>query len=179
MMKFRLTHPALKTSICVERVMGIEPTYQAWEARVLPLNYTRIAMRWPSKGWVAGFVKRAVWGSSGPGGLVETFQVKGTPGGVREDFKAGRFNAQASMTRECPKARRSSSSPHGWRQLSSLVPGRFMGHWLPGPWSFQYRSQLVSCAFPWDTPAERAWIYCRPGVSVLAPAPSNSSSARS
>ena len=27
----------------VERVMGIEPTYQAWEARVLPLNYTRMA----------------------------------------------------------------------------------------------------------------------------------------
>jgi hypothetical protein len=26
----------------VERVMGIEPTYQAWEARVLPLNYTRM-----------------------------------------------------------------------------------------------------------------------------------------
>ncbi|CAI8912748.1 protein of unknown function [Methylocaldum szegediense] len=25
----------------VERVMGIEPTLQAWEARVLPLNYTR------------------------------------------------------------------------------------------------------------------------------------------
>ena len=24
-----------------ERVMGIEPTYQAWEARLLPLNYTR------------------------------------------------------------------------------------------------------------------------------------------
>ncbi len=33
----------------VERVMGIEPTYQAWEARVLPLNYTRVEMgydRW-------------------------------------------------------------------------------------------------------------------------------------
>jgi hypothetical protein len=28
-----------------ERVMGIEPTYQAWEARVLPLNYTREAKR--------------------------------------------------------------------------------------------------------------------------------------
>ena len=26
--------------------MGIEPTYQAWEARVLPLNYTR-------KGWIS------------------------------------------------------------------------------------------------------------------------------
>ena len=25
----------------VERVMGIEPTYEAWEAAVLPLNYTR------------------------------------------------------------------------------------------------------------------------------------------
>lgn len=25
-----------------ERVMGIEPTYPAWKAGVLPLNYTRI-----------------------------------------------------------------------------------------------------------------------------------------
>jgi hypothetical protein len=25
--------------------MGIEPTYAAWEAAVLPLNYTRIASR--------------------------------------------------------------------------------------------------------------------------------------
>ncbi len=25
----------------VERVMGIEPTLEAWEASVLPLNYTR------------------------------------------------------------------------------------------------------------------------------------------
>lgn len=27
--------------MCVERVMGIEPTLFAWEAKVLPLNYTR------------------------------------------------------------------------------------------------------------------------------------------
>ena len=26
----------------LERVMGIEPTLFAWEAKVLPLNYTRI-----------------------------------------------------------------------------------------------------------------------------------------
>jgi hypothetical protein len=26
----------------MERVMGIEPTLFAWEAKVLPLNYTRI-----------------------------------------------------------------------------------------------------------------------------------------
>ena len=28
--------------IKMERVMGIEPTFEAWEAPVLPLNYTRI-----------------------------------------------------------------------------------------------------------------------------------------
>jgi hypothetical protein len=28
----------------VERVMGIEPTLAAWEAAVLPLNYTRRAL---------------------------------------------------------------------------------------------------------------------------------------
>jgi hypothetical protein len=28
----------------VERVKGIEPSYAAWEAAVLPLNYTRIAI---------------------------------------------------------------------------------------------------------------------------------------
>ena len=27
--------------IRLERVMGIEPTFLAWEANVLPLNYTR------------------------------------------------------------------------------------------------------------------------------------------
>ena len=29
-------------SVFLERVMGIEPTYLAWKASVLPLNYTRI-----------------------------------------------------------------------------------------------------------------------------------------
>src|SRR4249920_402263 len=29
----------------LERVRGIEPLYEAWEAAVLPLNYTRIATR--------------------------------------------------------------------------------------------------------------------------------------
>jgi hypothetical protein len=28
-------------SVLLERVMGIEPTLFAWEAKVLPLNYTR------------------------------------------------------------------------------------------------------------------------------------------
>jgi hypothetical protein len=28
----------------LERVMGIEPTLAAWEAAVLPLNYTRIRL---------------------------------------------------------------------------------------------------------------------------------------
>ena len=29
------------TSEILERVKGIEPSYEAWEAAVLPLNYTR------------------------------------------------------------------------------------------------------------------------------------------
>ncbi len=29
----------------LERVMGIEPTYPAWKAGVLPLNYTRNSQR--------------------------------------------------------------------------------------------------------------------------------------
>ena len=28
----------------LERVKGIEPSYEAWEAAVLPLNYTRVAL---------------------------------------------------------------------------------------------------------------------------------------
>ena len=32
----------MDTNIKKERVMGIEPTYPAWKAGVLPLNYTRI-----------------------------------------------------------------------------------------------------------------------------------------
>ena len=45
----------------VERVMGIEPTFSAWEADVLPLNYTRMrepefycigtVSQWRSQGW--------------------------------------------------------------------------------------------------------------------------------
>ena len=31
----------------LERVMGIEPTPSAWEAEVLPLNYTRIKVDFP------------------------------------------------------------------------------------------------------------------------------------
>jgi hypothetical protein len=33
--------PIKGPSFCLERVMGIEPTLCAWEAQVLPLNYTR------------------------------------------------------------------------------------------------------------------------------------------
>ena len=37
---FRLckTHGVIE----LERVKGIEPSYEAWEAAVLPLNYTRV-----------------------------------------------------------------------------------------------------------------------------------------
>ena len=35
----------MRAAIKMERVMGIEPTLSAWEAEVLPLNYTRRLMR--------------------------------------------------------------------------------------------------------------------------------------
>ena len=33
--------PGTTSQKSMERVMGIEPTYEAWEASILPLNYTR------------------------------------------------------------------------------------------------------------------------------------------
>ena len=33
---------SLIQALNLERVMGIEPTLAAWEAAVLPLNYTRV-----------------------------------------------------------------------------------------------------------------------------------------
>ena len=56
-----LLYPAeLRTLINIafaisERVMGIEPTYPAWKAGVLPLNYTRISVG------VTGFEPATSW----------------------------------------------------------------------------------------------------------------------
>ena len=33
----------------MERVKGIEPSYAAWEAAVLPLNYTRLGRQKPAR----------------------------------------------------------------------------------------------------------------------------------
>ena len=43
----------------IERVMGIEPTYPAWKAGVLPLNYTRIFNY--SQVGVTGFEPATSW----------------------------------------------------------------------------------------------------------------------
>ena len=37
----------LSASVSMERVKGIEPSSQAWEARILPLNHTRICFPHP------------------------------------------------------------------------------------------------------------------------------------
>ncbi len=37
----------ISESQILERVSGIEPPYTAWEAAILPLNYTRITPLWP------------------------------------------------------------------------------------------------------------------------------------
>ncbi len=54
------------TQICMfhiqKRVMGIEPTYPAWKAGVLPLNYTRrLFMRYELKVGVTGFEPATSW----------------------------------------------------------------------------------------------------------------------
>ncbi len=41
----------------MERVMGIEPTYPAWKAGVLPLNYTRVFRNATILSQAACFVK--------------------------------------------------------------------------------------------------------------------------
>ena len=48
----------------MERVKGIEPSYEAWEASVLPLNYTRITQYYkeliiPANKALAGALYRA------------------------------------------------------------------------------------------------------------------------
>jgi hypothetical protein len=41
----KFAHDAAEMLVAdVERVKGIEPLYAAWEAAVLPLNYTRVAL---------------------------------------------------------------------------------------------------------------------------------------
>ena len=51
----------------VERVKGIEPSYAAWEAAVLPLNYTRIG-------------ENAIYNSRGPGAPVRENSQAERPG---------------------------------------------------------------------------------------------------
>ena len=42
----------------MERVKGIEPSYSAWEADVLPLNYTRTDRTWMILAYPAEKIKR-------------------------------------------------------------------------------------------------------------------------
>ena len=47
----------------MERVKGIEPSYEAWEAAVLPLNYTRTAAHYRHvlRGFRGAGAPRAGW----------------------------------------------------------------------------------------------------------------------
>ena len=51
---FSLTYSITKTAeaaLVMERVEGIEPSYSAWKADVLPLNYTRIRFLLKVESW--------------------------------------------------------------------------------------------------------------------------------
>ncbi len=45
----------------LERVKGIEPSYAAWEAAVLPLNYTRTVRRFYPESQFACLETAALW----------------------------------------------------------------------------------------------------------------------
>ena len=67
----------------VERVMGIEPTYAAWKAAILPLNYTRA----PSRGNPFNLpddqaVDKALFAVS-PAGYGSPYVVSHRPSGVK------------------------------------------------------------------------------------------------
>ena len=51
----------------MERVKGIEPSYEAWEAAVLPLNYTRVG--------IAQFTRSAA-DQAASGKLISSMRVK-------------------------------------------------------------------------------------------------------
>ena len=48
----------------LERVKGIEPSYEAWEASVLPLNYTRVAADYTNQ-WMLRDSRRTACGKPG------------------------------------------------------------------------------------------------------------------
>ena len=63
----------------MERVMGIEPTYSAWKAEVLPLNYTRMLSPVPGRpAWSPSPVAKThttpLLSGTGGGGRIRTFE---------------------------------------------------------------------------------------------------------
>ncbi len=46
---YRLSYTSISKLGSMERVRGIEPPSKAWEAFVLPLNYTRLSEKSPSR----------------------------------------------------------------------------------------------------------------------------------
>ena len=74
----------------VERVKGIEPSYAAWEAAVLPLNYTRVV-------WI-------LKGNKTPWRIFKYTATRGGPKGEPIQISSARNRA---MTRPCASNRRS------------------------------------------------------------------------
>ena len=68
----------------VERVTGIEPALSAWEADVLPLNYTRTAAGLPTRSgsWLSWPTYRTGQGRlRGCSSLIVTSRPRSRPGG--------------------------------------------------------------------------------------------------
>ncbi len=93
----RLAWKRAKRRLALERAKGIEPSYAAWEAAVLPLNYARAG---------GGTIRAPDGGFKSPGA-----RFTGESAPLRTDAAAGRFIAARSITAIARRARGCASVP--------------------------------------------------------------------
>ena len=150
----------------MERVMGIEPTLAAWEAAVLPLNYTRVAQivrEGPTTGQCAGASAGAVdspvpgyavkdpcggrlpWGGeAGPPRTAGVSGLDAMSGGARADATGEVFGRGGRN--ECPMRRHATvaMSPTSWRSTAAwpMEPSR-IGPDAPPPCGRSVGTDLI------------------------------------
>ena len=106
----------------LERVTGIEPAYSAWEADVLPLNYTRIDGRPGAAGRVARCGRQTSGTIRWPSSDAASGLVSDTVATVGENFSdfCSRWRQTLPMTRCAIASRASLHRPHARRVRPAL-----------------------------------------------------------
>ena len=92
----------------VERVMGIEPTRSAWEAEILPLNYTRICC-------ALGIITTAIWSVKAKGEMQKRAKMPEMPESPAILRTAGASGRQKQWPGDSVS---SSTGFNGWTTIS-------------------------------------------------------------